>query len=54
MISNWSKQNIRPELEYTIQGDKEYVDYRGKISNYELTEPINLIVIGPSKKSTDE
>ena len=52
MISNWSKQNIRPELEYTIQGDKEYVDYRGKISNYELTEPINLIGYIESKKGT--
>lgn len=52
MISNWSKRNIRPELEYTIQGDKEYIDDRGKISNYELTEPINLIGYIESKKGT--
>ena len=25
------------------RGEKEYIDERGKISNYELTEPINLI-----------
>ena len=43
MIKNWSKKSIRPELEYTMQGAKEYIDSRGKISNYELTEPINLI-----------
>jgi 2-polyprenyl-3-methyl-5-hydroxy-6-metoxy-1,4-benzoquinol methylase/quercetin dioxygenase-like cupin family protein len=52
MIGNWSKQNIRPELEYTIQGGKEYIDERGKISNYELTEPINLIGYIESKKGT--
>jgi nucleoside-diphosphate-sugar epimerase/SAM-dependent methyltransferase/quercetin dioxygenase-like cupin family protein len=43
MIQNWSIKDIRPELEYTVQGSKEYIDDRGKISNYELTEPINLI-----------
>ena len=52
MISNWSKRNIRPELEYTIQGGKEYIDDRGKISNYELTEPINMIGYIESKKGT--
>tara|TARA_Y100001972_G_C7663543_1_gene334994 strand:+ start:2130 stop:4709 length:2580 start_codon:yes stop_codon:yes gene_type:complete len=52
MIGNWSKSNIRPELEYTIQGGKEYIDERGKISNYELTEPINLIGYIESKKGT--
>ena len=43
MIENWSVKNIRPELEYVVRGDNEYIDERGKISNYELTEPINLI-----------
>ena len=43
MVQNWSKKDIRPELEHTVQGGKEYIDARGKISNYELTEPINLI-----------
>ena len=52
MITNWSKQDIRPELEYTVQGGKEYVDERGKISNYELTEPINLIGYIESKYGT--
>ncbi len=52
MITNWSKRNIRPELEYTVQGGKEYIDDRGKISNYELTEPINLIGYIESKKGT--
>ena len=50
MIDNWSKQDIRQELEYTIRGSKEYIDERGKISNYELTEPINLIGYIESKK----
>ena len=52
MIDNWSERNIRPDLEYTIQGGKEYIDDRGKISNYELTEPINLIGYIESKKGT--
>jgi nucleoside-diphosphate-sugar epimerase/SAM-dependent methyltransferase/quercetin dioxygenase-like cupin family protein len=52
MILNWSKKDIRPELEYTVQGGKEYIDNRGKISNYELTEPINLIGYIESKSGT--
>jgi UDP-glucose 4-epimerase len=52
MINNWSKREINPKLEYTIQGGKEYIDERGKISNYELTEPINLIGYIESKKYT--
>lgn len=43
MVDNWSEKKIRPELEYTVQGKDEYVDDRGMISNYELTEPINMI-----------
>ena len=43
MIENWSEKEMRPELEYTVQGGNEYVDDRGRINNYELTEPINLI-----------
>lgn len=43
MISKWSDQNVRPELEYLDKGGKEFVDIRGVIRNYELTEPINLI-----------
>jgi nucleoside-diphosphate-sugar epimerase/SAM-dependent methyltransferase len=43
MVENWSEKTLRPELEYTVQGGDEYVDDRGIIKNYELTEPINLI-----------
>ena len=52
MITNWSKKDIKPELEYTVQGGKEYIDERGKISNYELTEPINMIGYIESKRGT--
>jgi nucleoside-diphosphate-sugar epimerase/quercetin dioxygenase-like cupin family protein len=52
MINNWSEKNIKPELEYVINGGKEYIDDRGKISNFELTEPINLIGYIESKSGT--
>ena len=43
MIEKWSKQNFIKDLEYVKDGENLYVDNRGKISNHELTEPINLI-----------
>ncbi|MES2216183.1 MAG: NAD-dependent epimerase/dehydratase family protein [Patescibacteria group bacterium] len=43
MIHAWAKKEQPAGLEYVVRGDKEYIDGRGKISNYELTEPINLI-----------
>lgn len=43
MIVNWSKKEQAPELEFILNGQNEYIDSRGRISNYELTEPINLI-----------
>jgi nucleoside-diphosphate-sugar epimerase/dTDP-4-dehydrorhamnose 3,5-epimerase-like enzyme/2-polyprenyl-3-methyl-5-hydroxy-6-metoxy-1,4-benzoquinol methylase len=52
MIHNWSERDSNTELEYIIKGSKEYVDNRGKISNYELTEPINLIGYITSKAGT--
>ena len=52
MIYKWSKQNIKKDLEYVQQGENEFVDVRGKISNHELTEPINLIGLINSKKGT--
>ena len=52
MISKWSKQNLIKELEHVRDGDNEYIDVRGKISNHELTEPINLIGLIDSKKGT--
>lgn len=52
MIQNWSVRDINPELEYIDRGGKEFVDNRGKILNYELTEPINLIGYIESKAGT--
>ena len=52
MISKWSKQDLIKELEYVRDGTNEYVDKRGKISNHELTEPINMIGLINSKKGT--
>ena len=52
MISKWSEQNITKELEYVVDGQNEYKDSRGKISNHELTEPINMIGLIDSKKGT--
>ena len=52
MIANWSNRNKNDDLEFIINGEKEYIDDRGKISNYELTEPINLIGLITSKAGT--
>jgi nucleoside-diphosphate-sugar epimerase/quercetin dioxygenase-like cupin family protein len=52
MIQNWSKKDINPALEYTDRGGDEFVDDRGRILNYELTEPINLIGYIKSKKGS--
>jgi nucleoside-diphosphate-sugar epimerase len=52
MISKWSKQNLIKEIEHVRNGDNEFIDARGKISNHELTEPINLIGLIDSKKGT--
>ncbi len=52
MIFKWSKQDLIKDLEFVKNGENEYVDTRGKISNHELTEPINLIGLINSKKGT--
>ena len=52
MILKWSKQNIPEDLEYVKDGHDIFKDSRGKISNHELTEPINLIGLIDSKKGT--
>ncbi len=52
MISKWSKQSLITDLEHVRDGDNEFIDTRGKISNHELTEPINLIGLIDSKKGT--
>ena len=50
MIDRWSKKDLVKDLEYVKNGQDEYKDSRGKISNHELTEPINLIGLIDSKK----
>jgi nucleoside-diphosphate-sugar epimerase len=52
MIFKWSKQKLIKDLEHVRDGDNEYIDKRGKISNHELTESINLIGLIDSKKGT--
>ena len=52
MITQWKGKFISEKIEYTNKGEKEFIDIRGKISNYELTEPINLIGYIESKKHT--
>ena len=52
MIGNWMERKQPESLEYVIRGSKEYIDNRGKISNFELTEPINLIGYIESKAGT--
>jgi nucleoside-diphosphate-sugar epimerase len=52
MIFKWSKQKLIKDLEHVRDGENEFIDERGKISNHELTEPINLIGLIDSKKGT--
>ena len=52
MIHSWSKKNLIKELEYVKDGENNFTDFRGKISNHELTEPVNLIGLISSKKGT--
>jgi len=52
MIFKWSKKNITKDLEHVRNGEKEFIDKRGKISNHELPEPVNLIGLIDSKKGT--
>ncbi len=52
MIGKWSKQDLIKDLEHVRNGSDEYIDSRGKISNHELTEPINMIGLIDSKKGT--
>ncbi len=52
MIDKWSFEKFDKELEYTFQGVRDFIDERGKISNYDLPEPINMIGYIESKKGT--
>ena len=52
MITKWSFEKFDKNLEYTFKGKREFIDERGKISNYDLPEPINMIGYIESKKGT--
>jgi len=52
MVDNWKFKENENNLEHIFKGQNEYIDFRGKISNYELPEPINLIGYIESKKGT--
>ena len=52
MVENWKFVKNENNLEHIFRGQNEYIDTRGKISNYELPEPINLIGYIESKKGT--
>mgnify|MGYP001499316563 CR=1 len=52
MISKWSYEKFNNNLEQTSKGVREFIDNRGKISNYDLPEPINMIGYIESKKGT--
>tara|TARA_S200000501_G_C20860664_1_gene759611 strand:+ start:811 stop:3366 length:2556 start_codon:yes stop_codon:yes gene_type:complete len=52
MITKWSFEKFDNNLEYTFKGVREFIDERGKISNYDLPEPINMIGYIESKKGT--
>ena len=52
MITKWSYEKFEKNLEYTFKGTREFIDERGKISNYDLPEPINMIGYIESKKGS--
>ena len=52
MIYEWSAKDISKEIEYVVGGGNNFTDNRGLISNYELSEPINLIGYIESKSGT--
>ncbi len=52
MINKWTYEKFDKNLEYTFGGVREFIDDRGKISNYDLPEPINMIGYIESKKGT--
>ena len=52
MIEKWKYVPDKNNLEHIFKGQNEFIDKRGKIRNFELTEPINLIGYIESKKGT--
>ena len=52
MIGKWSKQDLIKELECVRDSGNDFIDERGRITNHELTEPINMIGVVDSKKGS--
>ena len=52
MIDQWSFRKNNNDLEQIFSGRNKFIDSRGKIINYELPEPVNLIGYIDSKKGT--
>ena len=52
MINRWLYKKKKNNLEYILKGQREFVDERGKISNFDLPESVNLIGYIESKKKT--
>jgi len=52
MIDQWSFKENKNNLEEIFKGKNEFIDQRGKISNFELPEPINLVGYIESKTDT--
>jgi len=52
MIGQWLFKKNTNNLEHIFKGQNQFVDSRGKISNYELPEPVNLIGYIESKEGT--
>ena len=52
MINHWLYNKNENNLEHVYNGKREFIDRRGKISNYDLSEPVNLIGYIESKKAT--
>ena len=52
MITKWSLKKLNTQIYDVDKGLDEYVDTRGRINNFELNEPINLIGYINSKKGS--
>jgi len=52
MISKWSTLYTDNKIEIVKKSENNFLDQRGKISNYELDEPINLVGYIESKKGS--
>ena len=52
MIGQWLFKKNTNNLEHVFKGQNEFIDFRGKISNYELPGPVNLIGYIESKQGT--